>query len=219
MFIHDHFQNAHVSAVELDPEIVSIATRCFGFNKNSARMAVTVGDGIKYVNDMATMEGDDNTFDVVVFDVDAKDGLSTGVSFPPAAFLEDAFVRSVHSNVLSDDGILCINVASRSESMFKKTLQNLGGIFAVIDIVKYEDSLNRIIFAHKAETLDERKWDSLAAADQRDADAHAGPRPLTPEAVLRRLKSRATQAWPENTDEELLDAMRDARSQSFLKRR
>ena len=224
MFIHDHFQNVHVAAVELDPEIVSIATRCFGFHKSSARMSVAVGDGIKYMNDMAALDGDDNTFDVVVFDVDAKDGLSTGVSFPPAAFLEDDFVRRVHANVLSDDGILCINVASRSESMFKNTLQKLGDMFAVIDIVKYEDSLNRIIFAHKAEKLDEREWDVHAvAANKREDDDngdgdHAGPAPLTPEAVLRRLKDRATQAWSEDTVEEMLEAMRDARSLSFSRR-
>ena len=213
MFIHDHFENARLATVELDPEIVSIAKRCFGFKASSGRMDVHIGDGIEFVAANATLPGAENSFDIVIFDVDAKDGLSTGVSFPPAAFLEDEFVRTVHRDVLSDDGILCINVASRSEKMFETTVQRLGSIFSVIDIARYEDSLNRIIFAHKAQALDER--DMSLPSSKSDETERPAPSPLTPEAVLRRLKARSTKPWPEATDEDLIEAMRDVVSRAF----
>ena len=68
----------------------------------------------------------------------------------------------------------------------------------VVDVAKYEDSLNRIVFAHKANSLDER---SLASG--------VGLEPLTSGEVLGRLKRRATTEWSSETDDDIIEAMSD----------
>ena len=70
-------------------------------------------------------------------------------------------------------------------------------IFNVVDVVQYEESLNRIVFAYKSTALDDRAFSS----------GGGGLEPLEAAAVLRRLKKRATKEWPAETDEDIMDAM------------
>lgn len=198
MFLHEHFDQVQLTCVDIDSEMTTIATDWFGYAANSPRMNTVVGDGVQYIEEWK--ENDTNSkFHVVIFDVDAKDALSTGVSFPPKEFLTPSFIQHVEKNLLvEEDGMLCINVASRSKKMFARTIDTMKDVFSVVDVVKYEESLNRIVFAYKSLALDERAFSSTG-----------GVEPLEAGAVLRRLKKRATKEWSEETDDDIMDAMSD----------
>jgi spermidine synthase len=204
MFIHEHFNHVELTCVEIDAEMESIATNWFGYASNSARMTTVLGDGVAYIQNWKENKDPKHRqekFHVVIFDVDAKDALKTGVSFPPKEFLTPSFIQHVESKILMEDGMLCINVASRSNKMFAKTINTMKNIFNVVDVVQYEESLNRIVFAYKSTALDDRAFSSSG-----------GLEPLEAGAVLRRLKKRATKEWPAETDEDIMDAMEDVKS-------
>lgn len=52
LFIHDYFSQAHVAVVEIDPSMLEVATRWFGFSQDD-RMQVHVSDGVDYVAKLA----------------------------------------------------------------------------------------------------------------------------------------------------------------------
>lgn len=52
LFVHDYFSQAHVAVVEIDPSMVEVATRWFGFSQGE-RMRVHVCDGLDYVAKLA----------------------------------------------------------------------------------------------------------------------------------------------------------------------
>ncbi|XP_061860192.1 eEF1A lysine and N-terminal methyltransferase isoform X2 [Colius striatus] len=52
LFIHDYFSPAHVAVVEIDPSVLEVATRWFGFCQDE-RMQVHVSDGLDYVAKLA----------------------------------------------------------------------------------------------------------------------------------------------------------------------
>ena len=197
MFLHEHFEQVELTCVEIDAEMAEIATNWFGYASSSQRMKTVIGDGVEYIQNLTTLSTDQK-YHVVIFDVDAKDALSTGVSFPPKEFLDPTFLRHIESNILSEEGMLCINVASRSKKMFSKTIEQMKDVFSVVDVVKYEDSLNRIVFAHKSSTLDERSFGSKG-----------GLEPLSANQVLGRFKSRATKEWSTEIDDDIVEAMGD----------
>ena len=99
----------NIRVVELDGAVVDVAERWFGFSR--AGVDVTVGDGLAAFDDAAAA-------DVVVIDVDAKDA-SLGMSCPPAAFLEPAYLQKV-KRTLRPGGV-CIRQHRRAlgESVFK----------------------------------------------------------------------------------------------------
>jgi spermidine synthase/ubiquinone/menaquinone biosynthesis C-methylase UbiE len=198
MFLHEYFNQVDITCVEIDAEMKKIATDWFGYASTSKRMTTIIGDGVQYIQEW-NKKVEEEKFDVVVFDVDAKDALLTGVSFPPKEFLTPSFISHVESTLLKKEGILCVNVASRSPKMFSKAIDTMKNIFSIVDVVKYEESLNRIVFAYKSETLDERSF----------SGSGEGLETLEAGSVLRRLKKRATKEWSEETDDDIMDAMSD----------
>lgn len=56
LFVHDHFPKACVEAVEIDPCMLGVAARWFGFSQ-SERMQVHIADGLDYIASLAEGEG------------------------------------------------------------------------------------------------------------------------------------------------------------------
>jgi len=52
LFVHDYFSQACVAVVEIDPSMLEVATRWFGFAQGN-RMRVHVSDGLDYVAKLA----------------------------------------------------------------------------------------------------------------------------------------------------------------------
>lgn len=66
-FLHRHFPRAALTIVELDPDVIDVASRHFRLPEESARLRIEIGDGADYV--MAS----DRSFDWILVDgFDAK---------------------------------------------------------------------------------------------------------------------------------------------------
>ena len=138
---HPSFERkgAIVKAVELDPDIVRVATTHFGCDiegepvslsstqelgsiisqdaQGSGKVHVIIGDGLEYVQSLAKESAKENALPhVIIIDVDAKD-MRTGLSFPPAAFVSRTFLKSVHA-ALAPGGVMILNLGARSKPLF-----------------------------------------------------------------------------------------------------
>ncbi|XP_035639415.1 eEF1A lysine and N-terminal methyltransferase-like isoform X3 [Oncorhynchus keta] len=101
-FLRDFVPGARVEVVELDPAVLEVAQGWFGFTPDD-RLTVTLGDGLEHINNIEREGG--HQYDVIMFDVDSKDP-SLGMSCPPPAFVETAFLERV-GNLLTSRGTVC----------------------------------------------------------------------------------------------------------------
>ena len=111
----------NVAAVELDPTMVTIATEYFGLD--GQKLDIRIGDGLAIqcteilkeadiVSDDATISFEAASLDFIVIDVDSKD-TETGMSCPPAAFVEASYLQTLMSLLRHNTGVLAINVSAR----------------------------------------------------------------------------------------------------------
>ena len=175
-----------IRVVELDGAVVDVAERWFGFSR--AGVDVTVGDGLAAFDDVSEA-------DVVVIDVDAKDA-SLGMSCPPAAFLEPAYLQKV-KRVLRPGGVCIVNIVARSEKAFSKAMVDLRAVFDDIRICDpTDDDVNRVVVARMGAPPDRDAWRSRLRTWCAD-----GGDPLGLEALLDRFDQAVF-----NVDTEALDA-------------
>ena len=99
-----------------------------GGGGGSRGVHIVVGDGLDYVVGLVTRHPAPLLPHVIVVDVDSKD-ISTGLSFPPAAFLSPSFLRALYA-ALAPGGLVLINVACRSEGLWRGLLGRLRAEFA-----------------------------------------------------------------------------------------
>ncbi|XP_070531894.1 eEF1A lysine and N-terminal methyltransferase-like [Ptychodera flava] len=149
MFMHKHFPKVHVTAVELDPAIVDVSKKWFGFVEDD-RMNVFVGDGLKFIEEKAT-EGNEK-YDLIMLDADSKDS-SVGMSCPPAGFVEREFLQKV-SSILKNSGIFIVNLVCRDATLKSTVFKDLKSVFPRIYCKKIEDQVNEVVFALKDRTED-----------------------------------------------------------------
>lgn len=90
MFLHSCIKKAHITAVDIDPAMLQVATSYFGLVVDD-RMDVVIEDGLKFLNKAAH---NGKSYKAILFDVDSKD-TSLGMSCPPKMFLD----KSVMDNV------------------------------------------------------------------------------------------------------------------------
>ena len=174
-----------IRVVELDGAVVDVAERWFGFSR--AGVDVTVGDGLTAFDDVSEA-------DVVVIDVDAKDA-SLGMSCPPAAFLEPAYLQKV-KGTLRPGGVCVVNIVARSEKAFSRAMVDLRAVFDDIRICDpTDDDVNRVVVARMGAPPDRDAWRARLRTWCADGD------PLGLEALLDRFDQAVF-----NVDTEALDA-------------
>ncbi|KAM3915113.1 eEF1A lysine and N-terminal methyltransferase [Leptodactylus fuscus] len=141
LFIHDYFLGAQVEAVEIDPAVLDIASRWFGFCLDD-RLKVHLADGLAHINELA--KKGKASYNVVMFDVDSKD-TSLGMSCPPSAFVEKKFLQNVHK-ILEDHGVFILNLVCRNPVLKGKVMDTIHEVFPLIYVQKIEDEVNEILF-------------------------------------------------------------------------
>ncbi|CAN6462770.1 unnamed protein product [Victoria cruziana] len=82
--------------------------------------------------------------DVLIIDADSAD-LSTGLTCPPANFVEESFVATVKEAL--NDGLFIINMVTRSPSMREKIVMRVQKVFAHVFCLKIEEDVNEVLFA------------------------------------------------------------------------
>lgn len=89
-FIHSCIRKAHITAVDIDPAMLQIATNYFGLVVDD-RMDVVIEDGLKFLSKAANSG---KSYKAILFDVDSKD-TSLGMSCPPKVFLDKVVMDNV----------------------------------------------------------------------------------------------------------------------------
>lgn len=116
--------SVQVDAVEIDPVVVEIAEKWFGFDP--AKVSVALQDGTEF------MRACQKRYRAIFLDVDAKD-LTQPVLFPPMAFLDQDMLQHVCDNLLEEErGSLVLNLASKSVSAQKDILQRVQTVFPLV---------------------------------------------------------------------------------------
>ncbi|XP_048665995.1 eEF1A lysine and N-terminal methyltransferase isoform X3 [Marmota marmota marmota] len=142
LFVHDHFPKSCVDAVEIDPSMLEVATRWFGFAQ-SERMKVHIADGLDYITSLAGGEARP-LYDVIMFDVDSKDP-TLGMSCPPPAFVDQPFLQKVKS-ILTHEGVFILNLVCRDLALKDSVLAGLKAAFPVLYVRRIEGEVNEILF-------------------------------------------------------------------------
>ncbi|RZC40643.1 Methyltransf 25, and/or Spermine synth domain containing protein [Asbolus verrucosus] len=88
-FLHKFLPHTKITAVDIDPEMLKVATDWFGLSQSDS-LKVVVKDGVQYLEEAAK---NNEHFDAILFDVDSKDS-TMGLSCPPKQFLENSVIEN-----------------------------------------------------------------------------------------------------------------------------
>ncbi|OQS00149.1 methyltransferase [Thraustotheca clavata] len=153
-YIQATMSNVAVTAIELDPEIVEIATKHFGLQTNS-NLQVVVDDGLAVLRSAAP-----ESYGSIVIDVDAKSSheKTAGITCPPLEFVSEASIQAMHK-ALNSNGVLFMNVSCRSSAMYKDVIAKLRAVFKapILELRASEQDVNRIVCVSNA-SLDLSSW-------------------------------------------------------------
>ncbi|KAJ8939942.1 hypothetical protein NQ318_007870 [Aromia moschata] len=138
-FLHKFLPKTDIIGVEIDADMLKIATDWFGFQQND-KLKVRIMDGLKYLQETAETG---EKLDAILFDVDSKD-TSVGMSCPPKLFLENDVLNSV-AQIINKEGLFILNMVLRDESLRPTILSNLKKYFAYLVSYKLNEDLNEIV--------------------------------------------------------------------------
>ncbi|XP_046398309.1 eEF1A lysine and N-terminal methyltransferase homolog [Ischnura elegans] len=142
MYMQQLFKKASITAVEIDPAILDVATKYFGLTLND-QLKVHIGDGVEYVVN-AAKEGTE--YSAILFDVDSKD-IQKGMSCPPQQFLTKDTLKAVQACLQNTGGIFVLNLVCRSSSLRKEVLNLLESIFGTaVCSYKLDEEVNEIFY-------------------------------------------------------------------------
>jgi len=113
-FMYRHYPLAHLTVVEIEPDVVAAARQFFKLPEDPKRLHMVIGDGAEYVL------GCNRQFDLILvdgFDEDAHTGALETLPFYQAC-----------RACLSDDGIIAINLLTRSRG-FEATTERIAKAF------------------------------------------------------------------------------------------
>ncbi|XP_018578007.1 methyltransferase-like protein 13 [Anoplophora glabripennis] len=137
-FMHKFLPKTNIIAVDIDKDMLKIATDWFAFQQND-KVTTKIQDGLLYLKE--TSEKGEK-FDCILFDVDSKDS-SVGMSCPPKQFLENDALSNV-AKIIADTGLFVLNAVLRDQSVRPSVLNNLKSHFETVVSYKLEEDLNEI---------------------------------------------------------------------------
>ncbi|XP_014072331.1 eEF1A lysine and N-terminal methyltransferase isoform X2 [Salmo salar] len=143
-FLRDFVPGARVEVVEQDPAVLEVAQGWFGFTPDD-RLTVTLGDGLERINNIEREGG--HQYDVIMFDVDSKDP-SLGMSCPPPAFVETAFLERV-GKLLTPRGVFMLNLVCRDSALKKSVLDRVRGVFPRVLSRGIEGEVNEVLLCSR----------------------------------------------------------------------
>jgi SAM-dependent methyltransferase len=155
-FLSKFLPKSKITAVDIDPAMVEVATNWFGLTQGD-RLRVVVQDGVEYVNKMAEENGHS---DAILFDVDSKDS-SIGMSCPPKQFLEESVLDSIVKVIGGSGdqkfvflypvffkffvGFFILNLVLRDSSLRPSILNTLKNKFETVVSYRLAEDLNEIL--------------------------------------------------------------------------
>ncbi|XP_058453861.1 eEF1A lysine and N-terminal methyltransferase homolog [Malaya genurostris] len=169
-FIHQCLRNTNLVAVEIDPEMLSVATNYFGLTLDN-RLKVEVKDGLDYLND-GVRAGSEEHFKAILIDVDSKDA-TQGMSCPPKAFVEQPVLENC-KKLLAGDGMFVLNLVCRDDCLREKVVEGLKQVFQFVLSYKLEEDVNEIFYCTDNDALDSgASWQAAMKRSAQEINALA----------------------------------------------
>ncbi|XP_055591887.1 eEF1A lysine and N-terminal methyltransferase homolog [Uranotaenia lowii] len=152
-FMHQCLRPINLVAVEIDPEMLTVATSYFGLTLDD-RLRVEISDGIEY---LANCVETSQRFQSILFDVDSKDP-TLGMSCPPQSFVDRKVLQNVRT-LLGSEGIFILNLVCRDDSLRTKVFAEIKQVFKYVLSYKLEEDVNEIFYCTDNDALDSaEKW-------------------------------------------------------------
>lgn len=149
-----HYPQAQIDIAEINPRVVEVAERYFGFAQD-ARMKAHVGDGRAFVEGASP-----GSYDVVLLDAYSGNNV-------PAHLTTREFLRSVQG-VLAPDGVVIANVWNRTANrVYDDMVQTYRDVFPEVQALQVPTAVNVILLATPRRLGLER--DTLAAMARKSA--------------------------------------------------
>jgi spermidine synthase len=116
-FLRRHFPDTRVTVVELDPQVIDVARRFFGFKEDDKVRAVA-GDGRKFI------ETTDQKYDLIMLDAYGPDSI-------PRALATREFLQAVKRR-LAEGGIVAANVPGpTTNDLYDRMLKTYEAVFPI----------------------------------------------------------------------------------------
>jgi spermidine synthase len=133
MFLHKHYPEATIDAVDIDPEVVDVAKRFFGFDEDEF-MRAHVGDGRQFIEQFR------QPYDAIFLDAFGGDSV-------PAHLTTQEFLRAVRRAV-KPDGVVVGNVWARhSNPLYDSMVRTYEEVFDELYILAVQGAGNMIVLA------------------------------------------------------------------------
>ncbi|KAL8272224.1 hypothetical protein Esti_003889 [Eimeria stiedai] len=132
-----------LTCVELDPIVIDIAKKFFGFKeKDSPLLKVVNAEGNEYVSSLPL-----ESVDLIILDLNSGEKGDVLVC-PPKAFAEAAFLETAKAR-LRPGGLLVTNLLCRCPDTKTKLLDNIKSHFAALSIFHVPEDVNEVAVAVK----------------------------------------------------------------------
>ena len=133
MFLRKYYPNATIDAVDIDPEVVDVAKKFFGFREDEL-MNAHVGDGRRYI------EKSRRPYDVIFLD-------AFGANSTPAHLTTQEFLQAVRRAVTAG-GVVVGNLWGRSANpLYDAMVRTYQEVFDELLILTVRDAGNMILLA------------------------------------------------------------------------
>ncbi len=130
-FLHKHYPQTTIDVVDIDPDVVTVAKRFFGFRED-AKMRAHVADGRKFIEDCR------QPYDIIVLDAYGTDSI-------PYSLATVEFIRSV-KRALSPRGIVVSNVwGSPLNPLYGGMVRTYQEVFDELYVFTMEEAGNVIL--------------------------------------------------------------------------
>lgn len=132
-FIHRHYPEAAIDAVDIDPEVVDVAKRFFGFREDG-RMRAHVGDGRRFIEECR------NRYDVIFLDAFGSDNI-------PYHLATREFLQGVR-RALAPNGVVVGDVWGRhSNPLYDSMVRTYQDVFEELYVLDVRGAGNKILIA------------------------------------------------------------------------
>ena len=132
-FFHKHFPQMTIDVVDIDPDVVDVAKKFFGFRED-ATMHVYVEDGRRFIEKCA------NPYDIIILDAYGSDNI-------PFHLATREFLRAVRE-ALTPEGVVVGNVwSSASNPLYDSMVRTYENVFDELYILDVEGATNKIMIA------------------------------------------------------------------------
>ena len=132
-FLHKYYPEATIDVVDIDPEVVDVAKRFFGFSEDQF-MRAHVGDGRQFIEQIR------QPYDVIFLDAFGGDSV-------PAHLTTQEFLHAVR-RALKPDGVVVGNVWARhSNPLYDSMVRTYQEVFDELFILSVQEAGNMIVLA------------------------------------------------------------------------